>query len=75
MKHIARPIDGSITDDEARRLRHGYFACVSYVDEQVGRLLNKLDEMGLRDNTIVVLWGDHGWKLGEHRDWGKDDQL
>ncbi|MCP4645438.1 MAG: sulfatase-like hydrolase/transferase, partial [bacterium] len=59
------------TDDEARQLRHGYFACVSYVDAQIGRVLGELDRLGLRDNTIVVVWGDHGWHLGDLHVWGK----
>ncbi len=57
--------------DKARRLVHGYHACVSYIDAQIGRLLKALDDEGLRENTIVVLWSDHGWKLGEYRGWGK----
>jgi arylsulfatase A-like enzyme len=44
---------------------------VSYVDAQVGRLLDALGDLGLSENTIVVLWGDHGWKLGEHNSWAK----
>jgi arylsulfatase A-like enzyme len=55
--------------------RHGYYACVSYADALVGKLLATLDELGLRDNTIVVLWGDHGWNLGEHNFWGKHNLL
>ena len=55
--------------------RHGYFACVSYADALVGRLLETLDELGLRENTIVVLWGDHGWNLGEHSYWSKHNLL
>ena len=59
--------------DEARQreLLHGYHASVSYIDAQVGRLLDELDRLGIRENTIVVLWGDHGWKLGEHNGWCK----
>lgn len=55
--------------------RHGYYACVSYVDALVGRLLSTLDELGMRENTIVVLWGDHGWNLGEHNYWSKHNLL
>ncbi len=62
---------GSIPDDLARQLKHGYFAAVSYTDAQVGRLLDELDRLGLSDNTIIILWGDHGWKLGEHDSWAK----
>ena len=70
-KNIPRPDQGSLTEAQARRLRHGYFASVSYIDGQVGRLLDALDRLGLRDDTIVVLWGDHGWKLGEHNSFCK----
>jgi arylsulfatase A-like enzyme len=55
----------------ARQLKHGYYASVSYTDAQVGKVLDELDRLGLRDNTIVILWGDHGWKLGEHDAWCK----
>ncbi len=55
----------------AMLVRKHYAACVSYADEHVGQLLAKLDELQIRDNTIVVLWGDHGWHLGEHAVWGK----
>ena len=58
-----------------RIARHGYYACVSYADALVGRLLNTLDVLGLRENTIVVLWGDHGWNLGEHSFWSKHNLL
>lgn len=60
-----------VSDDYAREVRHSYYACVSYIDAQVGRILDRLDALGLADDTIVVLWGDHGWHLGEHTIWGK----
>jgi iduronate 2-sulfatase len=62
---------GSIPDDLARQLKHGYYAAISYMDAQVGKVLDELDRLGLRDKTIVILWGDHGWKLGEHDAWCK----
>jgi len=62
---------GSIPNDVARQLKHGYYAAVSYTDAQVGLVLAELDRLGLRENTIVILWGDHGWKLGEHDAWSK----
>lgn len=55
----------------ANLVRKHYAACVSYADAQVGRILSKLQETGQRENTVVVLWGDHGWHLGEHAIWGK----
>ena len=58
-----------------RDCRHGYYACVSFIDAQIGRILNALDEQGLHDNTIVILWGDHGWHLGEHGIWGKHNVM
>ena len=54
-----------------RRLLHGYHACVSYTDRNVGKLLDALESSGAAGNTIVVLWGDHGWKLGDHSSWCK----
>jgi iduronate 2-sulfatase len=60
-----------VPDDLARRLKHGYYAGVSYIDAQVGKVLDELDRLGLSRNTIVILWGDHGWKLGEHDAWAK----
>ncbi len=65
------PKSGSIGEDMARNLIHGYLACVSYVDAQIGRIVAELERLGLRDNTIIMLWGDHGWHLGEHALWGK----
>lgn len=58
-----------------REARHAYYACVSYVDAQIGRVIGTLDSLGLSENTIIVLWGDHGWNLGEHDFWGKHNTL
>jgi arylsulfatase A-like enzyme len=58
-------------DDVARKLIQGYYACTTYADAQIGRLLDTLDELNLRENTIVLLIGDHGWNLGEHTLWCK----
>ena len=55
----------------ATEVRKHYAAAVTYADRLVGRLLKRLDELGLRDDTVIVLWGDHGWHLGEHAVWGK----
>jgi choline-sulfatase len=66
---------GPIPDDLARQLKHGYYAAISYMDAQMGHVLDELDQLGLKDNTIVVLWGDHGWKLGEHGGWCKHSNV
>ena len=60
-----------LSDAYARKLRHAYYASVSYTDAQVGRVLDELKKLGLDKNTIVVLWSDHGWQLGDYRVWGK----
>ncbi len=57
--------------DFALEVRRHYAGCVTYADALVGRILGKLDELKLRDDTIIILWGDHGWHLGEHGIWGK----
>jgi arylsulfatase A-like enzyme len=57
--------------DKQQELIQGYCAAVSYTDAQVGILLNTLDSLGLTENTIIVLWGDHGWHLGDHNLWCK----
>ena len=66
-----RPPQGSLTLAQQRDLKHGYYASVSFVDAQVGKILGALDDLGFKDNTIVTLWSDHGFKLGEHNSWCK----
>ncbi len=66
-----QPRGGPIDDVAARRLQTGYLACVSFVDAQIGRLLEALDRLGLRESTIVVVWGDHGFHLGDNGTWAK----
>lgn len=66
-----KPYGVTIPEDKQRELLHGYYAAISYTDANVGRLLKALDSLGLRENTIVVLWGDHGWHLGDHNLWCK----
>ncbi|OYW18979.1 MAG: hypothetical protein B7Z55_09675 [Planctomycetales bacterium 12-60-4] len=68
---LPAPLDRKISDERARRFIHGYLASVSFVDAQVGKILDALDRHGLTENTIVSLWSDHGYKLGEHNAWGK----
>jgi len=65
------PQDGQIDDELARKLIHGYYASTTYVDAQIGKVSRALDELGLSKNTIVVLWGDHGWHLGDLSIWTK----
>lgn len=60
-----------ISDDQQRELIHGYYASVSFIDAQVGKIMAKLKELGLEENTTVILWGDHGWHLGDHALWCK----
>lgn len=69
------PATGPVNDDMARKLIHAYRAASSFTDANVGRVLAALDRLGLRENTIVVLWGDHGWKLGEHASWCKHSNM
>uniref|UniRef100_A0A8C9FP19 Iduronate 2-sulfatase n=1 Tax=Pavo cristatus TaxID=9049 RepID=A0A8C9FP19_PAVCR len=62
---------GPLPDDFQRLIRQSYYAAVSYLDMQVGLLLNALDDVGLSNSTIVVFTADHGWSLGEHGEWAK----
>lgn len=64
-------LSSPVSEEYARKITHAYYAAVSYVDAQIGRVLRSLEENGLADNTIVVVWGDHGWQLGDHNVWGK----
>jgi len=65
------PREGAISEEDTRRLIHGYYAATSYTDAQIGRVLGALEASGARSNTVVVLWGDHGWHLGDHGMWCK----
>lgn len=65
------PKDGPIGPELARTLRHAYLACASYVDAQIGLMIEALEKAGVRDNTIIIVWGDHGWHLGDMGVWGK----
>lgn len=65
------PAQGPLSDDQALELIHGYYASTSYMDAQLGRVLSELDRLKLRQNTVVVLWSDHGYQLGDHTLWNK----
>ena len=65
------PAKGLLSDEMSRNLVHGYYASVSYMDALIGDLINGLDALGLRENTTVILWSDHGFFLGEHGFWCK----
>ena len=70
-RYTDQPKVGEIPEENQRQVRQAYFACISYIDAQIGRVLDELDRSGLSQNTIVVLWGDHGYHLGEQGLWGK----
>jgi len=65
------PKSGPIGPELARTLKHAYLASVSYVDAQIGRMIAALEEAGVRENTIIMVWSDHGWHLGDMGIWGK----
>ncbi len=71
MKYNRWGKDPNKDDAFATEVRKHYAACVSYADAQVGKIINRLNELGLRKNTLIIIWGDHGWHLGEHAIWGK----
>ena len=71
-RHIAHPTEGKqFGMDTIRTLRQGYYASVSYIDALIGELVQHMKDIGIYDNTIIVIWGDHGYKLGDHNSWGK----
>lgn len=60
-----------IDKQNARQLIHSYYACVSFIDAQIGKILDELNKQNLMESTIVIVWSDHGWHLGDHGMWGK----
>ncbi len=70
--HIGHPQSSyRMSQDTTRILKHGYYASVSYVDALLGNLIAHMKKIGIYENTIIIVWGDHGWKLGDHNSWGK----
>lgn len=65
------PKDRPLAQENQLSAKRAYLACVRYTDRQIGKVLTALDDLGLAENTIVVLWGDHGWHLGDSQIWGK----
>ncbi len=65
------PAKGPLSEEMALDLIHGYYAATSYTDAQIGRVLDELARLGLAEKTVVLVWGDHGWQLGEHGLWCK----
>jgi arylsulfatase A-like enzyme len=71
LEFVKHPSAYRLPEETARLLKHGYYASVSFIDACIGKLMAGLRELELDENTIVVFWGDHGWKLGEHGSWCK----
>jgi iduronate 2-sulfatase len=74
-RELMRNFKQGLTPEQVLTLRRGYYAAISYVDAQIGKVLDELDRLGLRENTIVVLWSDHGFHLGEHDLWCKNSNF
>ena len=68
-KNIYKNVD--VEESLAKKLIHAYYACISYIDAQIGRVLTALDELGLAEDTIIILTSDHGFSLSEHNRWSK----
>ncbi len=69
--YIDVPEEGPIPESKQREMIRAYFACASYIDALVGSVIGELERLGMRDDTVICLWGDHGWHLGENSIWGK----
>lgn len=74
-KYHGIPQEGPLNDSISTHLIHGYYAAVSMIDAQLGKLLDALEALDLAKNTIIVLWGDHGWKLGDYGNWCKHSNM
>lgn len=72
-KLIEHPVSlkSPLSNEYSQKLIHGYYASISYIDVQVGKVIDALKKEGVYDNTIIVVWGDHGWHLGDYGLWGK----
>ncbi len=69
--YYGMPRSGPLSEDQAIKMIHGYHAATSYMDAQLGRVLDEIERLGLREKTVVILWGDHGWHLGDLGMWCK----